>query len=138
MQQAGSRPARLLAIGGGARSDVWLRLLADALALALDRPAGAEVGPALGAARLALLSLGLGRGAVVMPPAIAQAVEPKLRQAAGPANLAGPLPRRLRAAACAVLTPQPCRDTHHEHTVYGDIAAVRCKGPQPSHPLALR
>lgn len=69
MQQAGSRPARLLAIGGGARADVWLRLLADALALALDRPAGAEVGPALGAARLALLSLGLGRAAVVMPPA---------------------------------------------------------------------
>ena len=76
LQQAGSRPARLLAIGGGARSDAWLQLLADVLGLALDRPAGAEVGPALGAARLALLSLGLDRAAVVTPPPIAQSFEP--------------------------------------------------------------
>ena len=76
LQQAGSRPARLLAIGGGARSDAWLQLLADVLGLALDRPAGAEVGPALGAARLALLSLGLARAVVVTPPPIAQTFSP--------------------------------------------------------------
>ena len=75
-QEAGSRPARLLAIGGGARSDAWLQLLADVLNLPIDRPAGAEVGPALGAARLALLSLGLDRAAVVKPPPIAQSFEP--------------------------------------------------------------
>ena len=76
LQQAGSRPARLLAIGGGARSDAWLQLLADVLGLALDRPAGAEVGPALGAARLALLSLGLAQSAVITPPPIAQTFTP--------------------------------------------------------------
>ncbi|MBN8503981.1 MAG: xylulokinase, partial [Burkholderiales bacterium] len=43
--------AELLAIGGGARSDAWLQLLADTLQTTLARPAGAEVGPALGAAR---------------------------------------------------------------------------------------
>ncbi len=76
LQEAGSCPARLLAIGGGARSDAWLQLLADVLGLPVDRPAGAEVGPALGAARLALLSLGLDRAAVVTPPPIAQSFVP--------------------------------------------------------------
>ena len=76
LQAAGSRPTRLLAIGGGARSDVWLQLLADVLGLPIDRPAGAEVGPALGAARLALLSLGLDRTAVVTLPPIARSFAP--------------------------------------------------------------
>ena len=81
LQEAGSRPARLLAIGGGARSEAWLQLLADVLALPLDRPAGAEVGPALGAARLALLSLGLLRDAVVQPPPLARSFEPQAANA---------------------------------------------------------
>ena len=94
LQEAGSRPSRLLAIGGGARSDAWLQLLADVLGLPLDRPAGAEVGPALGAARLALLSLGLDRAAIVTPPAIAQTYPPNLQhQAVLQARLA-----RFRAA----------------------------------------
>ncbi len=76
LKEAGSRPVGLLAIGGGARSDAWLQLLADVLGLPLDRPAGAEVGPALGAARLALLSLGLDRAAVVRPPPIARTFQP--------------------------------------------------------------
>ena len=77
-------------------------------------PGRRRSGPGLGRgpAGAAQPGAGPGRGAVLIPPAIAQAVEPKLRQAAGPANPAGPLPRRLRAAACAVLTPQLCRDTH--------------------------
>jgi len=72
LREAGSDPKRLLAIGGGARSDTWLQLLADTLGLPLDRPAGAEVGPALGAARLALMSLGASPDDVLRPPALAQ------------------------------------------------------------------
>lgn len=67
LREAGSDPARLLAIGGGARSDTWLQLLADTLDLTVDRPSGSEVGPALGAARLALLSQGV-EGIVTTPP----------------------------------------------------------------------
>ena len=94
LQAAGSHPACLLAIGGGARSDTWLQLLADVLGLPLHRPAGAEVGPALGAARLALLSLGLGQAAVVTAPPIARRFVPDAaRQAALQARLA-----RYRAA----------------------------------------
>ena len=76
LREAGSSPQRLLAIGGGARSDVWLQLLADTLGVQVDRPLAAEVGPALGAARLALLSLGLARDAVVVAPAVAQSFNP--------------------------------------------------------------
>jgi xylulokinase len=76
LREAGSEPARLLAIGGGARSDTWLQMLADLLARPVDRPAGAEVGPALGAARLALMSAGHAQDAVVTPPPIARTFEP--------------------------------------------------------------
>ena len=73
---AGPRPQRLLAIGGGARSATWLQLLADVLQMPIDQPAGAEVGPALGAARLALLSLGLDRAVVLRPAQIAASFTP--------------------------------------------------------------
>ncbi len=72
LRESGSDPKRLLAIGGGARSDTWLQLLADTLGLQVDRPAGAEVGPSLGAARLALMSLGASRDEVMRSPALAQ------------------------------------------------------------------
>lgn len=66
--ETGTPPRRLLAVGGGARSDAWLQLLADTLALPIARPAGAEIGPALGAARLAQLGLGQPADAVLRPP----------------------------------------------------------------------
>ena len=82
LREAGSDPQRLLAIGGGARSDTWLQLLADTLGVQVDRPAAAEVGPALGAARLALLSLGLARDEVVVAPPIARSFLPDAARAA--------------------------------------------------------
>lgn len=42
-------------IGGGAKSTYWLQLLADVFAVPMDYREGGEVGPALGAARLAAL-----------------------------------------------------------------------------------
>jgi len=44
------------AIGGGARSPLWLRILATALDRPLTTIRGADIGPALGAARLAILA----------------------------------------------------------------------------------
>jgi xylulokinase len=81
LREAGTQPQRLLAIGGGARSDAWLQLMADTLALPIDRPDGAEVGPALGAARLALLSLGLPAGQVLAPPRMARSFMPNAASA---------------------------------------------------------
>ena len=52
------------------------------LALPIDRPAGAEVGPALGAARLALMSLGHLQDAVVQAPQLAQSFTPDAARSA--------------------------------------------------------
>jgi xylulokinase len=50
-------PTEINLIGGGARSPYWRQLLADVLNLPLTFREGGEVGPALGAARLAQLAL---------------------------------------------------------------------------------
>jgi xylulokinase len=50
---AGAVPA----IGGGARSAFWLRIIAAALGLTVTRLHGGEKGPAFGAARLARMAL---------------------------------------------------------------------------------
>lgn len=57
LRAAGSVIDRLSVIGGGARSLYWGRILASALEVELDYLEGGEVGPALGAARLARLAL---------------------------------------------------------------------------------
>ncbi|MBJ7555078.1 xylulokinase [Marinomonas spartinae] len=44
-------------IGGGAKSAYWLQLLADILAVPMDYRQGGDVGPSLGAARLAALGV---------------------------------------------------------------------------------
>ncbi|MDD9908292.1 MAG: xylulokinase [Ahrensia sp.] len=58
LAQAGTEITAPAAIGGGARSDFVLQNMADALAMAITRYADAETGPALGAARLAVLATG--------------------------------------------------------------------------------
>ncbi|MDQ2696402.1 MAG: FGGY-family carbohydrate kinase, partial [Pseudomonadota bacterium] len=57
LQAAGAQPRETALIGGGARSALWRQLLADALELPLDYRSGGEVGPALGAARLAMIGV---------------------------------------------------------------------------------
>lgn len=49
-------PEQVTLIGGGSKSAYWRQMLADVLDLPLQCRQGGEVGPALGAARLALLS----------------------------------------------------------------------------------
>lgn len=56
----GGRVGMLIAIGGGARSALWLRILASALDRPLRSVSGGDVGPALGAARLARIACGDG------------------------------------------------------------------------------
>ena len=56
--------------------------MADALQTPVDRPAGAEVGPALGAARLALMGLGHARDEVVVTPPLARSFAPDIERSA--------------------------------------------------------
>ena len=53
----GGAPAEIAVIGGGSRSGLWGRILASVLDQELTYRAAAEVGPALGAARLARLAV---------------------------------------------------------------------------------
>ncbi|MEZ0582780.1 xylulokinase [Erwinia sp. STN24] len=56
LQATGVRPAAVTLIGGGARSAFWRQLLADISGVTMEYRTGGDVGPALGAARLARMS----------------------------------------------------------------------------------
>ena len=74
----GTRIDSLLAVGGGSRSDYWLRAIATALNCPVQVPVAGDFGGAFGAARLALMAA-TGAGAEVATlPAIARVIEPDL------------------------------------------------------------
>ena len=54
LKDAGTDFAAALAVGGGARSETWLRIVASVLDRPLQLAADSDVGAALGAARLAI------------------------------------------------------------------------------------
>lgn len=56
LREAGTRIDALSVIGGGARSRYWGTIIAAALDVRLDYIEGGEVGPALGAAKLAMIA----------------------------------------------------------------------------------
>jgi xylulokinase len=74
----GAQIERVFVIGGGARSALWGDILASVLGRELDYATGADLGPALGAARLAILA---DRGApaedVCKAPAVARTALPR-------------------------------------------------------------
>jgi xylulokinase len=64
-------------IGGGARSRLWARIIADATGLTLRRYRGGDFGPALGAARLAIIAAtGATLAEVCFPPPVAEEIAP--------------------------------------------------------------
>lgn len=67
----------LWVIGGGGRSAAWLRILAAAMGRALQPVAGAEAGPALGAARLARAACGEAPDDPYPTPPALPAIEPE-------------------------------------------------------------
>ncbi len=72
----GTRLEQVLAVGGGARSDYWLKAIATALDIAILVPADGDFGGALGAARLAIMAAtGAGAEIATLPP-IARQIDP--------------------------------------------------------------
>jgi xylulokinase len=72
----GTRLEHLLAVGGGSRSDYWLRLIATALDCPVQLPVAGDFGGAFGAARLALMAA-TGAGAEIATlPKIERMIEP--------------------------------------------------------------
>jgi xylulokinase len=88
LEARGDPIRRLTVIGGGSRSPYWVRLLAAALDRPLDVVQDGNIGPALGAARLAVIACGDGDiGSVCRrPPVVNEALpeqalrEPMLRR----------------------------------------------------------
>lgn len=75
--EAGAELRDVTLIGGGARSLLWARILASALERPLVLRAGGEIGPALGAARLArLCTTGADAADACPAPAAERVVEP--------------------------------------------------------------
>lgn len=80
LRDAGTRVDRLSVIGGGARSRYWGETLAAALDVELVYLKGGEVGPALGAARLAQLAVDGGSPAdICVAPPVAHNITPDAR-----------------------------------------------------------
>ena len=52
LKDAGTEVKRVTAVGGGSRSDLWLKIIATVLGVPVDLPAAGDVGGAFGAARL--------------------------------------------------------------------------------------
>lgn len=57
LHDTGLKPDQVIIIGGGARSPYWRQMLADISGQTLEYRTGGEVGPALGAAKLAQIAL---------------------------------------------------------------------------------
>lgn len=74
---AGTTLTRVTAIGGGSRSQYWLKAIATALGLPVDLPADGDFGAAFGAARLGLIAAeSADPFAVCTAPDTAETIEP--------------------------------------------------------------
>ena len=77
LKDAGTDFAAALAVGGGARSETWLRIIASVLDRPLEIAADSDVGAALGAARLAICAAeGADPAEVCAAPEILRTIEP--------------------------------------------------------------
>ncbi|NLR70411.1 xylulokinase [Novosphingobium sp. ERN07] len=103
LRTAGTQIDELCVIGGGSRSVHWGRILAAALGVRLVYLDGGEVGPALGAARLAQIGVtGASAAQVCTRPPIRAVIEPD----AALADILSPKRTRFRAAYAALAAIQ--------------------------------
>ena len=113
VRAAGTTVESLLAVGGGAQSDLWLRIVATAVEMPLEVPSGGAFGAALGAARLAMMADGAGTGVAAPPPTETRG---RARATLGGrlCRSPGPLPCRLRRDPHPVLSAlAPLPDGRH-------------------------
>ena len=73
---AGVAADRFLGVGGGTRSDLWVRLIATALNAAIDLPEGSDVAGPAGAARLAMVAAGAPPSTLSEPCRILKTIGP--------------------------------------------------------------
>ncbi|PYE86158.1 xylulokinase [Pseudoroseicyclus aestuarii] len=76
LEGTGTKIDRLLAVGGGTRSDYWVKAIATALDCAVDLPVSGDYGGAFGAARLAIMAGTDAGPEIASTPHIARTIEP--------------------------------------------------------------
>ena len=72
----GTRIESLIAVGGGSRSDYWLKAIATSLGLPISVPVAGDFGGAFGAARLAMMAANGAGAEIATAPQIAKTIEP--------------------------------------------------------------
>lgn len=84
VEKAGVSPESISLIGGGSKSAFWRQMLADIIQKPLEYREGGDVGPALGAARLAQLAIETDKtlAQICAAPELVQRHEPDLKKAA--------------------------------------------------------
>jgi xylulokinase len=77
LEAGGSRIKRVMAVGGGTNSELWLKIIATVLGVPIDLPAAGDVGGAFGAARLGIIAAtGENYKRVLTKPKVAKTIEP--------------------------------------------------------------
>jgi xylulokinase len=77
LSETGTQINRLTAVGGGAKSDYWVKAIATSLDMPIDLPVAGDFGGAFGAARLGLMAA-TGAGAeIATRPQIARTITPE-------------------------------------------------------------
>lgn len=78
LKVAGTDVKRVMAVGGGTHSELWLKIIATVLGVPVDLPAAGDVGGAFGAARLGLMAAtGASYRQVCTTPKIAKTIHPE-------------------------------------------------------------
>ena len=77
LNDAGTTLGQLIAVGGGSKSELWLKLIATNLDTEIAIPADGDFGGALGVARLGLCAAeGVDPAEIMLSPAIQRVIEP--------------------------------------------------------------
>lgn len=83
LEKGGSRIKRVMAVGGGTKSELWLKIIATVLGVPIDVPTAGDVGGAFGAARMGLMAAtGASHKQVCTKPKVAKTIAPEKRASA--------------------------------------------------------
>ena len=76
LKSTGTQINRLIGVGGGTKSDYWVKAIATALDMPVELPVAGDFGGAFGAARLGLMAANGAGAEVATTPQIARVIDP--------------------------------------------------------------
>ncbi|MFN0192186.1 MAG: xylulokinase [Aestuariivirga sp.] len=90
LEAGGSSIKRVMAVGGGTKSELWLKIISTVLGIPIDLPAAGDVGGAFGAARLGMIAATKGDyRQICTKPKIAKTIAPEKPASAAYADAYG-------------------------------------------------